>query len=276
MSQPPLSQQIRALEEEVGAILLARNQRRVELTAAGVVFLERAREILAAVEDAARQARRVQRGEVGRLAVGFVGSSMYSLVPELLRAFREQAPEIALRLHELGTSEQLRQLEDGRLDVGFVRARRPRPGLALETLQEEPVVAALPDTHGLAVRPLLRLADLRGEPLVLLSRTGAPGLREALAPVIDEELIVQEVAEMQTVIGLVASGIGVSLVPESLRALVRPGVTYRPLDGDAPVVRLAMAYREADTSPVLAAFLRMARAAAPAEGERGRRGPARH
>ena len=121
MSQPPLSQQIRALEEEVGATLLLRNQRKVELTAAGAAFLERAREILAPVEDAARQARRVQRGEVGRLAVGFVGSAMYSFVPELLRAFREQSPDIALRLHELGTSEQLRQLEDGRLDVGFMR-----------------------------------------------------------------------------------------------------------------------------------------------------------
>ena len=122
MSQPPLTQQIRQLEEEVGATLLLRNQRKVELTAAGAAFLVRAREILDAVEDAARQARRVQRGEVGRLAVGFVGSAMYSFVPELLRAFREQAPDIALRLHELGTTEQLRQLEDGRLDVGFVRA----------------------------------------------------------------------------------------------------------------------------------------------------------
>src|SRR3954469_655248 len=104
MSQPPLSQQIRQLEEEVGVQLLTRNQRRVELTAAGAAFLVRAREILDAVEDAARQARRVQRGEVGRLAVGFVGSAMYSFVPELLRAFREQAPGTALRLHELGTT----------------------------------------------------------------------------------------------------------------------------------------------------------------------------
>ena len=131
MSQPPLSQQIRQLEEEVGAQLLTRNQRKVELTAAGAAFLVRAREILDAVEDAARQARRVQRGEVGRLAVGFVGSAMYSFVPELLRGFREQAPDIALRLHELGTTEQLRQLDDGRLDVGFLRTPGRWPGLQL-------------------------------------------------------------------------------------------------------------------------------------------------
>src|ERR1700755_3405906 len=119
MSQPPLSQQIRALEDEIGVQLLLRNQRRVELTAAGAGFLVRAREILEAVEDAARQARRVQRGEVGRLAVGFVGSAMYSFVPELLQSFREQSPDIALRLQELGTSDQLRQLGDGRLGLRF-------------------------------------------------------------------------------------------------------------------------------------------------------------
>src|SRR3954468_7827 len=150
MSQPPLSQQIRALEEEIGVQLLTRNQRWVELTAAGAAFLGRAgavlgegggaaaaspgraREILDEVEDAARQARRVQRGEVGRLAVGFVGSAMYTFVPNLLRRFREHSPDVTLRLHELGTTEQLRQLEDGRLDVGFLRAVRSRPELKIE------------------------------------------------------------------------------------------------------------------------------------------------
>jgi DNA-binding transcriptional LysR family regulator len=280
MSQPPLSQQIRQLEEEIGATLFLRNQRKVELTAAGADFLERAHEILDAVEDAARQARRVQRGEVGRLAVGFVGSAMYSFIPELLRAFRDQSPDIALRLHELGTTEQLRQLEDGRLDVGFLRVARARPGLTLETVLEEPVVVALPDVHPLAAGPRLRLADLEGQPLVLLTRAGSPGLRDALAGAIEqlggEEQIAQEVAEMQTVIGLVAAGVGISLVPESVRALVRHGVTYRPLAGDAPAVRLAMAWRTADVSPVLGTFLEKARATAPAEGERNRRGPARH
>jgi len=278
MSQPPLSQQIRQLEEEVGATLLTRSQRKVELTAAGAAFLVRAREILDAVEDAARQARRVQRGEVGRLAVGFVGSAMYSFVPELLRAFRDQAPDIALRLHELGTTEQLRQLDDGRLDVGFLRTPGRRPGLSFETVLEEPVVVAMPDVHPLAQRSLVRLSDLVGESLVLLTPAGSPGLRAALASSIaqlgGEERIIQEVAEMQTVIGLVAAGVGISLVPESVRALVRHGVTYRPLDDTAPVVRLAMAWRATDESPVLTAFLEKARAAAPAEGERGRRGPA--
>jgi DNA-binding transcriptional LysR family regulator len=279
MSQPPLSQQIRQLEEEVGAQLLTRNQRKVELTAAGAAFLVRAREILDAVEDAARQARRVQRGEVGRLAVGFVGSAMYSFVPELLRAFRDSAPDIALRLNEMGTTEQLRQLDDGRLDVGFLRTPGRWPGLSFETVLEEQVVVAMPDVHPLAQRSIVPLSDLTGESLVLLTPGGSPGLRAALATSIaqlgGEERIAQEASEMQTVIGLVAAGVGISLVPESVRALVRHGVSYRPLDGDAPTVKLAMGWRTTDDSPVLASFLEKARAAAPAEGERGRRGPAR-
>jgi DNA-binding transcriptional LysR family regulator len=280
MSQPPLSQQIRQLEEEVGVQLLTRNQHRVELTASGAAFLDRAREILDAVEAAALEARRVQRGEVGRLAVGFVGSATYSFVPELLGAFRRQHGDVALRLHELGTTEQLRQLENGRIDIGFVRPRQPRAGLSIEPVYAEPVMVALPDLHPLAAAPQVHIQDLTGEPLVLLTRAGSPGLRETLEQIPDqlggEEVIVQEVAEMQTVIGLVAAGVGISLVPESVRALQRCGVTYRPLAEDAPSVELAVAWRTGDDSPVLAAFLALTRAMAPAEEEREfRRGPSR-
>src|SRR3954451_21920197 len=145
MSQPPLSQQIRNLEADVGATLLVRNQRRVELTAAGRAYLARARDILAAVEDAAREARRVQRGEVGRLDVGFVGSAMYTVVPELLRAFRTRFPDGGLHLRELGTPERLRRLAAGRLDMGCLRPPGGGPGLSIETVLREPVVAALPE-----------------------------------------------------------------------------------------------------------------------------------
>ena len=276
MSQPPLSQQIRNLEEDVGATLLVRNQRRVELTAAGRAYLARARDILAAVEDAAREARRVQRGEVGRLDVGFVGSAMYSVVPELLRAFRERFPDVGLRLRELGTTEQLNRLEDGRLDVGFLRPPGARPGLTIETVLREPVVAALPEAHPLATAEHVRVEDLAHGPLVLMTRAGAPGLRDALTPlteVLDEDAIVQEVTEMQTLVGLVAAGVGVSLVPQSLRALARAGVVYRELTGEMPTVGLSAAWRTDDDSAVLQAFLS---AMAPAEGERFGGGQSRH
>ena len=174
MSQPPLSQQIRQLEEEVGATLLLRNQRKVELTAAGAAFLVRAREILDAVEDAARQARRVQRGEVGRLAVGFVGSAMYSFVPELLRAFREHAPDIALRLHELGTTRAAAPAR-GRPARRRLRARcrGSRPGA---DVRDRARGAGRGRAAGRApARASARCCgsrDLEGEPLVLLTPRG--------------------------------------------------------------------------------------------------------
>src|SRR5206468_11442686 len=134
-------------------------------------------------------------------------------------------------------------------DVGFVRPQRTRAGLTIEPIHAEPVVVALHDRHRLAARPRIHIADLAGERLVLLTRAGSPGLRTALEPVTDEDAIVQEVAEMQTVIGLVAAGAGISLVPASVRGMQRRGVTYRELAEDAPTVELAGAYRKGDDSP---------------------------
>jgi DNA-binding transcriptional LysR family regulator len=273
ISQPPLSQQIRQLEEELGVQLLERSRRRVELTVAGEAFHGRAREILDAVDDAARLARRVQRGEVGRLSVGFVGSAMYSLLPEVLHAFRKERGDVGLRLRELTTTAQLEQLESGRIDVGFLRPQSPpRPGIAVETVTRERIVAALPESHPLAARERLALAELTGEPLVLLTRTGSPGVREVLEAATarfgGEGQLVQEAAEVQTVIGLVAGGVGFSLVPDSVRSLARRGVVYRDIV-DAPSIELALAWRADDRSPVLAAFREVVSEHRPPPRERG-------
>jgi DNA-binding transcriptional LysR family regulator len=259
MSQPPLSQQIRQLEEEVGVQLLTRNQRGVELTTAGRSFYERAVEILQATDDAVREARRVERGEVGRLAVGFVGSSMYSVVPEFLRAFRARFEQVDLRLRELSTAAQLEALRNGRIDVGFIRPWGQIDGVMVQTVLRERVVAAVPDSHPLAASSRLRLEDVAAEPLVLIARREAPGLHDAIFHSIalagGVAGVVQETAEMQTVIGLVAAGVGVTLVPESVRSLARSGVTYRPLIEELPSVELAVAWRPENRSPVLSAFL---------------------
>jgi DNA-binding transcriptional LysR family regulator len=273
ISQPPLSQQIRQLEAELGVQLLERSRRRVELTAAGEAFYARAREILDAVDDAARLARRVQRGEVGRLSVGFVGSAMYSLLPEVLHAFREERGDVGLRLRELTTAAQLDQLESGRIDVGFVRPQSPpRGGVATETVMREQIVVALPESHRLAGRDRLALAELAGEPLVLLTRAGSPGVREVLEAATarfgGEGQLVQEAAEVQTVIGLVAGGVGFSLVPDSVRSLTRRGVVYREVV-DAPSIELALVWRAEDRSPVLAAFREVVREHRPPPRERG-------
>jgi DNA-binding transcriptional LysR family regulator len=275
ISQPPLSQQIRQLEDELDVRLLERSRRRVELTAAGEAFYARAREILDAVDDAARLARRVQRGEVGSLSIGFVGSAVYSVVPEVLQRFRAERGDVELRLRELTTAAALDQLESGRIDVGFVRPGAPRDGIAVETVLREEIVVALPEAHRLAARGRIALDELAGEPMVLLTRTGSPGVREVLEAATarfgGEGRLVQEAAEVQTVIGLVAGGVGFSLVPDSVRSLTRRGVVYREV-ADAPSIELALAWRADDRSPVLAAFRDVVREHRLPPGEREKAG----
>ncbi len=268
ISQPPLSQQVRALETELGVLLLERNRRSVALTAAGAVFLREAREILAAVDSATEAARSVARGEAGRLALGFVGSAMHGALPGVLRAHRRAFPKVQLVLTELPTAGQLEALQAGRIDVGVLRPPVREPGLAFETIHTEPLVVALPEDHALAGAEEITLGDLVQQPWVLLARRESPGLYESLGQAMADAggvpQVVQEAREMQTVVGLVSAGVGVSLVPASVGADGHRGVAYRPVAGASPSVALALAWRPEDKSPVLAAFLESARAAAAA------------
>ncbi len=263
MSQPPLSQQIRALERELGVELLIRNRRRVELTAPGETFLQEARSILSSVDSAVELTRRAARGDVGQLSIGFVGSATYTRLPDILRTFRDHHPEVQLRLRELTTAAQLQSLRTERIDVGFIRPPVSGDLLCVETIQREPVVVALPEGHELTRRRLLGLTDLLDEQFILIARREAPGLRDsiagAMAQVGGAPAVIQEVAEVQTIIGLVAAGLGISLVPASVAALERHGVAYRPLMEPAPTVELALAWRREDRSPIVERFLALAR-----------------
>jgi DNA-binding transcriptional LysR family regulator len=266
MSQPPLSQQIRALETELGVELLRRNRRRVELTEAGAAFLGEARKILARVQQAGDLARRAARGEVGKLSVGFVGSAMYVTLPEILRVFRETHPHVELQVRPFPTAPQLEALRDGRVDVGFLRPPVGSSGLEIETIQRETIIVALPESHPLSELESVGITQLRNETFVLLARSESPGVYDSLALTLSElagnPRAVQEADDMQTLIGLVAAGIGVALVPVSVSLLVRPGVVYRTLSGRAPTVELALAWRSGPVAPVVAAFLAVARATA--------------
>jgi DNA-binding transcriptional LysR family regulator len=262
MSQPPLSEAIRELEAIVGAELLERSRRRVALTPAGEVLLRDARAVLAELERALETARRIGTGHAGRLRLSFVGSALYGVLPDLVRAFSLERPDIELQLQERSTTEQLVALNAGDLDIGFVRAPAGADGLTIETIMREPTVAALPEGHALTRLRRIPVARLATEPFVLFPREQAPGLHDSITAAIAADgglpRIVQEVAEMQTIVGLVASGMGVSLVPGSVQSLARGGVAYRPVMG-APRSDLAMVTRSGDDSPMVRAFTESAR-----------------
>jgi DNA-binding transcriptional LysR family regulator len=262
MSQPPLSDAIRELETAVGATLLARTRRRVALTPAGEVLLRDARAVLAALERALDTARRIGAGQAGRLRIGFVGSALYGIVPDLVRAFMLERPDIVLQLQERSTTDQLAALAAGDLDVGFVRAPVDAEGLRIETVLRESTMAALPAGHPLERLKRIPVARLAAHPFVLFPRAQAPALHDAITAAVGSggsaPRVVQEVPELATIVGLVASGVGVSLVPASVQALARPGVVYRPVAG-APRSDLALVTRPAEPSPMVRAFVAAAR-----------------
>ncbi len=263
LSQPPLSQQIARLEEELGCRLLSRTRRRVELTAAGEAFLRDARAMLNELEVAVATVRRIDTGQAGRLRVNFVGSALLSIVPGIVQRFRRGRPSVEIELRERSTLEQLHALRTGVIDVGLVRPPiDPDDALRAEVVMREPTVAAIPAAHALAKLRWVPLARLAAEPLVLFPRAQAPGFHDLLtgrlAATGTSPKVAQYAPEMMTIIGLVAAGIGVSPVPASVARLALDGVTYRPLRG-APDTELLAVTRADDESPLVKAFVADAR-----------------
>ncbi|MGO9496556.1 MAG: LysR substrate-binding domain-containing protein [Solirubrobacteraceae bacterium] len=265
ISQPPLSQQIRALEDELGFELLTRSRRRVQLTPAGEAFLRDARVVLGELEGAVATARRIDAGQTGRLRVGFVGSALLSIVPGTVERFRASRPGVAIELRERSTVDQLRAVSAGVIDVGLVRPPIDDDGeLRAQTVLRERTVAALPAGHALARLVRVPLARLAAEPLVLFPRDQAPGFHDLLIAALGSTgagpRVVQYAPEMLTIIGLVAAGTGVSLVPASVSRLALDGVTYRPVSG-APRSELVAITRARDESALVRAFVAEAVAA---------------
>jgi LysR family transcriptional regulator, benzoate and cis,cis-muconate-responsive activator of ben and cat genes len=273
IAQPPLSRQIQQLEEELGFALFTRTARRVRLTDAGRAFHAEARSIVARVGEATEAARRVARGEAGALAVGFVASATYALLPRLYRRFRERHPGVALTLAELSTAEQVEALRAGHIQVGLARPPVGDDTLAVEPLDEEPLVVALPARHRLAAERDVPLRALAAEPFVLFPRRPRPGWIDfvlgACAAAGFRPIVAQEVLELSTTVTLVAAGIGVTLVPASAQALRLAGVTYRPLRAPSPRTRLVALSRADEPRAAVRHFLDTAREVL---GERSGRG----
>ena len=265
IAQPPLSQQIKQLEADLGVQLLTRSTRKVELTAAGARYLERARTILASVEAAGAEASRVCSGEIGQLAIGFTGSATYDLLPRLARVLREDFPGIALDLKgEMLTPNQVAALLDRGLDLGFLRPPVRSPDLDVRVLRREPLIAVLPAPHRLAARAQVRLAEQREEPFICYPTHHRSVVYDAVFDACrgvgftPHEIV--EVAETSTMVSFVAAGLGVALVPASVQHLQITGAVYRPLAGSTVEVELAVATRAEDRSPHLARVLARAQA----------------
>ena len=279
IAQPPLSQQIRALEQQLGVTLLRRHPKGVALTDAGKLFVADARSILQDVAAMERRMAGAASGHEGVLAVGFTSSAaLHRFTPAALRSCRNQYPGIALDIRESNAAEITEAVADGRLHCGLLRVPVARPpGLKFETLLHEPAVAALPLDHPLPRRsgkgrvPDLRLSDLRDDGWILVRRPDAPGLYANLLTLCEKQgfkpRVVAEVDRMMTNLNLVAAGAGVSVVPASMQGLHADAVRYCPLASrsrlDAP---LTLVYREGDdtgTTRTFIALLRQLAAQAP-------------
>ncbi|MFN8721636.1 MAG: LysR family transcriptional regulator [Rhodospirillales bacterium] len=262
IAQPPLSQQIRRLEAALGVVLFERTAGGAVPTPAGMVFLDRARAVLRDAGEAVDAARRAARGEEGRLAIAIAGGAMFSFLPGLLRDFRLRRPGVAMDLSNLSPDEQVDALEAGRIDVGFAGRARMSSGVVAALAHAEPFVAALPADHPLSRRRVLALRDLADDPFVMFARTQASGLH---ADVLDlcrgagfTPRIVQEIAPMHAVVGLVGAGLGVAVVPRSVRVLRFSTVVYRPFADAAVPSQIFMLHRSGGASPAAAAFVAFA------------------
>ncbi len=269
IAQPPLSQQIRQLEEELGVQLFHRTKRSVQLTEAGQLFLEEACQILTRAEQAIQIVQRADRGETGRLTLSFVGSATYSVLPVVLKVFRRRFPEVLLSLHEMTTTQQVQALHEDRIHLGFVRPPIYEQELMIESILKEPFVAVLPEFHRLANETQISLRSLANDPFILFPRYLGSGFYDQIVNMCQQvgfqPQVAQEAIQMQTIISLVAAELGVALVPASVQNLQRVGVVYKALAESTSQVELAMVWRPDKISSVLQKFLEVTRQVASSE-----------
>jgi DNA-binding transcriptional LysR family regulator len=247
IAQPPLSQQIRQLERELGVELLIRSTRNVELTPAGRAYLDRTIAILDAVDDAADLARRVADGTTGRLTIGCVGSATYSVLPQLVRTLSELLPDVDVRVRgEMLAPAQLAALSAGEIDLALLRPPVIDPGLSTEIIRRDPLLVALPEGHRLSKRKVLAIGDLREEDLVAHAGGGRSVMASLLATLCADAgftpRVRHEVEETSTLVTLVAAGLGAAIVPAPTSALDIAGVVYRPLQPKSLGVELVAAW----------------------------------
>ena len=264
IAQPPLSRQIQQLEEEFGVTLIDRGSRPLALTDAGRLLLEQAVQVIDRMDEIKAMLGRIREAKKLRFSIGFVPSTLYGYLPEVIRRYRKARPGVELTLLELTTVEQIGALKEGRIDVGFGRIAFDDPLIERALLRNEKLCAALPLGHALASRiGPIRLEELAGDPFVIYPRTPRPSYADQVLALLRERGItppaLHEVREVQTALGLVAADVGVCLVPSSVQRLRRDNVVYRPLDEAAAVSPIIMSTRKGDRSSEIDLLLKLIR-----------------
>jgi DNA-binding transcriptional LysR family regulator len=261
IGQPPLSQQIKNLEAELGVSLLRRVSHGAKLTEAGNIFLREGRRVLAASEQAMADAKRAARGELGRLRIGFTGSAHFNpRVPSVICDFGRLYPRVELELEEANTCELLRQLALGTLDVAFAYAR-PEDGSVLDHLpiEDEPLAVVLPEGHRLSRQMAVHPSALAEDIFVMRHRDAGPELHKAVMAVCRsagfEPRLGQEAPQLAAVINLVAAGSGVSIVPRSMQQMRSTGVIYLPMEGPQAYVTLSLVWRRSERANAIRNFV---------------------
>ncbi len=270
LTQPSLSRQIASLERDLGVELFARVRRRFVMTAAGETFLAEAQDLLRRSDEAVRAAQRTQRGELGTLRLRFVQSATFEVLPRLLGPFRQAYPEVVLDLESVPTIRQTEALRDGRIDVGLIRPTTPEgarttagrtKGLLTRVVSNDPLVAVLPARHRLVRRKRIRLEELAEDPFVFYARPSGPAVHDTIVGYCRAAgftpRIEQEAADVQTIVSLVAAGLGVSLLIGPTPPSNPEAVVYRELSDDLPPWQLSVAWSPDNRSPVLTRFLEL-------------------
>jgi DNA-binding transcriptional LysR family regulator len=263
IAQPPLSQQIRRLEETLGHALFLRTSRDVRLTAAGEELLERTRHTLAKIEADVAAAQRIGRGEAGALTVGFVGSGMLTALPKMLGRYRRHYPQVDLQLREFYTAGLVNALLNGTVDVGFLRDAGEVDGLHVEVMMREPFVVVLPRKHPLAEQKTVAVKGLQHEPFVLFSRSyGSVAWKKTVAVCEQHGFlprVVQEAPQWLTIMSLVGAGLGVTIAPACVERLNVIGTVCRRLQPTTAHTDLELAHRAGEVRPIASAFCNLAR-----------------
>ncbi len=256
IAQPPLSRQIRQLEEELGVLLIERGVRGLKLTEAGRFFYEQSMQLSARLDEIVAGTRRLGAQSARWFGIGFVPSALYGFVPELIRHLRQADAQVEVGLSEMNTLPQIESLKSGRIDLGIGRIPFDDPAIERRVLMDEPLVAALPLSHPLTRRARLTLDELAAQPFVLYPARPRPNYGDHVLGLLraagHAPRVVQEANELQTALGLVVAGLGLTVVPASVQKSQRADIVCLPIDAPAFTSPLILSWRRDDTSPFLA------------------------